>query len=359
MLYSPRAERDVPQALICMRTRRFIFSFVLALVAAAALVACGGTKKNDVPAGAIAIVGSEPITESDFNSLMAQAKLQYKQKKMTFPAVGSKSYQSLKDRAVAYLVQRSATMQQATKMGIKVTSAAVNNNLKQVIKQQFKGSQKKYMAELKKENVTEQQVKERIRENLINQKVYSALTQSVTVSSSDIKDYYNAHKSSYQVGESRAVSHILVKTKAKAESIYTQLKAGANFAKLAKKYSTDTGSKTSGGSLGSMEKKKLVKPFADVLFGKLKTGTYSKPVKTSFGWHIIYPTGPITKAHLKPLSEVSATIRSTLLSTKQSAAVTSWVKKAEKYAADNTNYASGFAPTTTTSSSTVSTATTS
>ena len=343
-----------------MRTRRFIVTILLALVAAAALVACGATKKNAVPAGAIAIVGSDPITRSEFNSLMAQAKAQYQAKITTFPAVGSKSYQTLQDSAVAYLVRRSAIMQQATKMGIKVTSAAVDSNLKQVIKQQFKGSQKKYEAELKKAKVTEQQLKERIRENLVNDKVNAALVAGVTVSTGEIKDYYNSHKSLYQVGESRSVSHILVssKDKALADKIYRQLEAGASFAKLAKKYSTDTGSKASGGKLGALEKRNLVKPFANVLFGKLKTGTYSKPVKTIYGWHIILPTGPILKPHLKPLSEATTTIRQTLLSTKQQAAVTSWVKKAEKYAADNTNYAPGLAPTTT-SSSTVATTTTS
>ena len=342
-----------------MRTRRYIAIFVLALVAATALVACGGTKKNDVPAGAIAIVGSEPITKADLNFVIAQAQAQYKQAKKTFPAVGSKSYQTVQDAIIAQLVRESAIRQQATKMGIKVSSAAVDSQLKQGIQQQFKGNQAKYEAYLKKQNITEEKVKESIRTRLIDQKVYEALVQNILISPSEMKDYYNAHKSSYEVGESRAVSNILVKTKAKAESIYQQLKAGANFAKLAKKYSTDTGSKTNGGKLGTIEKKSLVKPFANVLFGKLKTGTYSKPVQTAYGWHIIYPTGPIVKAHLKPLSEVSTTIDQTLLSTKKTDAVTSWVKKAEKYAADNTNYASGFAPTTTTSSSTVSTATTS
>jgi foldase protein PrsA len=342
-----------------MRTRRFIASFVLALVAVAALVACGSTKKNDVPAGAVAIVGNEPIPRSELNSVMAQAKAYYQANKKTFPAVGSKSYQSLQDSVVTNLVQQSAYAQQGTKMGIKVTSAEIDSSLKQVIKQKFNGSQKKFQARVAQLKLTEAQVKEQTRKNLIGEKVLAELSQGVTVSQSEIKDYYNSHKSLYQVSESRAVSHILLKTKAKAESIYRQLQGGANFAKLAKKYSVDSGSKTNGGKLGSIEKKNLVKPFGNVLFSTLKTGTFSKPVKTSFGWHIILPTGPIVKAHLKPLSEVSTTIRQTLLSPKQSAAVTAWVKKAQKWAADNTNYASGFAPTTTTSSSTVATTTTS
>jgi len=130
-----------------------------------------------------------------------------------------------------------------------------------------------------------------------------------------------------------------------------------DFAKLAKKYSID-GTKAVGGKLGVMEQKSLVKPFADVLFGNLKTGTFSKPVKTSFGWHIILPTGPIVKAHLQSLKDVSAKIRETLLAPKQNEAVTNWVKKAEKFATDNTSYAANYKPTTTTSSSTVGTTTT-
>jgi parvulin-like peptidyl-prolyl isomerase len=291
---------------------------------------------------------------------MSQAEAQYTSAGKTFPAVGSKSYQALKDKAVAYLVQRSAIIQQAEKLGVEVTEAEVNSNLKQLITQQFKGSKAKYQAEVKKEKLTEQQVKVSLRDNLIDQRVQAhlELTESATISSKEIKDYYNSHKSAYEVGTSRAVSHILVKTKAQADDIYRQLKAGANFAKLAKKYSTDTGSKSSGGKLGSMEEKKLIKPFAKVLFGSLKTGTFSKPVHTTYGWHIILPTGPIMKAHLQSLSEVTTAIRQSLLTTKLSTEVQAWVKKADKYAADNTNYAASYKPTTT-SSSTVSTTTTS
>jgi parvulin-like peptidyl-prolyl isomerase len=346
------------QALICMRTRRLILSLVLALVAATALVACGSTKQQDVPAGAVAIVGDQPITDAQYDSLIAQAKLQYQQSKKTFPAIGSKSYQALKDSAVAYLVRNAAIVQQATKLGIKVSDAQVNTSLKQTITQQYGGSQKKFQAELAKEHLTEAQAKELIRGRLIDQAAYSALIKTIVVSPSEIKDYYNAHKSSYQIGLSREVSQILVKTKAQADSIYQQLKAGGNFAKLAKKYSTDTTTKNVGGKLGAMQKNALVKPFADVLFSNLKTGTFSKPVHTTFGWHIMLPTGPIVKAHLQPLKDVTSKIQQTLLTTKQSAAVTAWVKKAEKFAADNTSYAASYKPTTTTSSSTVGTTTT-
>ncbi|MHB8059224.1 MAG: peptidylprolyl isomerase [Gaiellaceae bacterium] len=341
-----------------MRTRRVILTLLLALAAATALVACGNAKQKEVPADAIAVVGGQPITIATLDSLMAQAQAQYKTAKQSFPAVGSKGYQTLKDKAVAYLVQRSAVVQQATKMGIKVTDAQVNAKVAEVIKTNFKGDQAKFQAELKKQLLTEEQLKARIRENLIDDAAYAALIKNVTVSQGEIKNYYNEHKSSYKKGESRAVSHILLKTKAQADNVYQQLKAGADFTKLAKKYSIDTNTKASGGKLGALEKKSLVKSFADVLFGTLKTGSISTPVKTTYGWHIIMPTGPIVKSHLQTLSEASATIQPSLLATAQKKAVSDWVAKAEKFAAANTSYAAGYKPTTTTSSSTVATTTT-
>ncbi len=359
MLYSRRAERDLLQALICMRTRRLVISLLLAFVAVSTLAACGGTKKREVPANDIAVVGDQPISIADFNTLMAQAKAQYQASRQAYPAVGSKGYQTLKDQAVAYLVKRSAVVQQAVKEGFKATDAEINAKLASVIKTNFSGSKQKLEASLKKEHLTDQQLRARLSENIIDQAAYAALIKNVTVSSSAIKDYYNAHKSSYQKGVSRSVSHILLKTKAKADLVYQQLKAGANFAQLAKKDSIDANSKAKGGVLGILEQKSLIKPFADVLFGKLKTGSFSKPVHTTYGWHIIMPTGPIEKAHLQTLSEASDTIRQTLLTTADNTAVTDWIAKADKSAADNTSYATDYKPTTTTSSSTVATTTTS
>lgn len=80
--------------------------------------------------------------------------------------------------------------------------------------------------------------------------------------------------------------HILVKTKAEAESIIAQLDKGADFAALAKKYSTD-GSAADGGELGFFTRDKMVAPFADAAFA-LKPGQWTeKPVQTQFGWHVI------------------------------------------------------------------------
>jgi peptidyl-prolyl cis-trans isomerase C len=80
--------------------------------------------------------------------------------------------------------------------------------------------------------------------------------------------------------------HILVKTEAEAKSIISELDNGADFAALAKKYSTDPGA-GSGGDLGYFSRGNMVKEFADAAFA-LPQGQYTKtPVKSEFGWHVI------------------------------------------------------------------------
>ena len=69
--------------------------------------------------------------------------------------------------------------------------------------------------------------------------------------------------------------HILVKTKAQANKIYDKIKAGGNFAALAKKYSTDPGSKDNGGKL-TIIRGQTVAPFDTTAF-LLSTNQVSAP----------------------------------------------------------------------------------
>ena len=93
-------------------------------------------------------------------------------------------------------------------------------------------------------------------------------------------------------------SHILIKAdqqapqaewdaaKLRADSIYNALKAGADFAELAKQLSQDPGSARQGGELPFVQRGQLVKEFEDAAFA-LQPGEMSQVVKSSFGYHII------------------------------------------------------------------------
>jgi peptidyl-prolyl cis-trans isomerase C len=80
--------------------------------------------------------------------------------------------------------------------------------------------------------------------------------------------------------------HILTETEEEAKAAYEKIKAGADFATVAKETSKDPGSAESGGDLGFFGKDQMVPAFADAAF-KLEPGQVSEPVKSDFGWHVI------------------------------------------------------------------------
>jgi len=86
-------------------------------------------------------------------------------------------------------------------------------------------------------------------------------------------------------------SHILVpaKQKALAQRLLHEAEHGANFAALAKKYSTDTGSKKVGGDLGFVARGAMVPPFDRAIFS-MKVGQF-RLVESRYGWHVIKLTG--------------------------------------------------------------------
>ena len=81
-------------------------------------------------------------------------------------------------------------------------------------------------------------------------------------------------------------SHILVKKQSEAIEILDKIKNGEKFGKMARQFSTDSGSAKRDGSLGYFGRGKMVKEFENAAFA-LQTGEISEPIKTQYGYHII------------------------------------------------------------------------
>jgi len=332
---------------------RYLKLIVLLAALAAVLAGCGSS--SSVPSNAVAKVGDQAITQDQFNALIDQAKRSYKVQKRSFPPPGSTEYQTLKNQAMQYLVQRAEFAQEAKKLGINITDKQISDRLAQIKKQYFGGSEARYKAQLKKQGLTEAQVLDDIRAQLVSEQIFKKVSGDVKVTDPDIKKYYDQHQTQYGTPEQRDIAHILVKNKALADKLYTQIQNGANFGQLAKKYSQDPGSKNQGGKL-TISKGQTVAPFDQTAF-LIKTGQVSHPVKTQFGYHIIKALGPVKPPKTTPFSQVKASIQQQLLQQKKNDAMTKWVDKVKKDYAGKVHYAAGYAPPATTTS-TVKTTTT-
>jgi foldase protein PrsA len=316
---------------------------LVSLLAALALVgaACGGDSE-DVPADAIAVVDGNPVDKSEFDALISQAKKSYELQKRDFPKVGSPEYNTLKNQAVQFLVQREQFEIKAEELDVEVTDKQVDDRLAQIKKQYFQGSDKKYRDQLKQQGLTEESVKRDIRAQLVQEGIFKQVTEDIKVTDKEIQDYYNKNKAQYGTPEQREVRHILVPTKKQADSIYDQLQDGGDFAALAKKFSKDPASASQGGKL-TIARGQTVAPFDHTAF-LLKEGQVSRPVKTQYGYHIIEPIGEIKPAETTALSKVKESIRQQLLQTKRNEAMTTWVEDTKKDFAEDTTYQVGFKP---------------
>lgn len=137
----------------------------------------------------------------------------------------------------------------------------------------------------------------------------------------DLRNLYEEQKASFTTEERRKVSHILVVADSqggeaaeqlaltKINKIQDRLAKGEDFAKVAKETSDDPVSAQKGGDLGFITKGAMEQNFADAAF-TLHEGEISKPVKTSFGYHLIKVT-EVSPAKVKSFEEVKGELRTT------------------------------------------------
>ncbi len=168
------------------------------------------------------------------------------------------------------------------------------------LKGRFK-SDDEYRKALAQQELTEKELRELIRRNVvIENHIKQTIASTVTVTDQEAKAFYDKNPDTFTLPEQVRASHILIsvdpkasaadrkKARAKAEALLKQLKAGADFAKLAKEDSGCPSSKQ-GGDLGYFSKGQMVKPFEDAAWA-LKPGQLSGVVETQFGYHIIKVT---------------------------------------------------------------------
>lgn len=242
-----------------------------------------------------ALVNGKAIPMSDYLAGIDQLNRQIS---MTGRQPDEKEMPALKQRILDNLISRELLSQEVAKKGIKVDDAEVNAQLDTVKKG---SSPEDFANSLKQMNMTEKDLKEHFASQLaIKKLVDKELTSKVAVTPEEVKAFYDKNPEVFKTPETVRASHILVKVdktataeqKAKAlekiESVQKRLKAGEDFAQVAKEVS-DCPSKAEGGDLNFFQKGQMVAPFENAAFA-MKTGETSGIVETEFGYHIIKVT---------------------------------------------------------------------
>lgn len=267
----------------------------------AILVACviGITSVGCVGDTTLAEVNGKPIKAKQYEEELKFTKwiyqLQYGNSVWEMMKAQDPKYQeTIKKQVLDKMIQEKIFMEYAEKNDIKPSEKELK---------EFKEQNKKILdnaktkESLKKAGISDEYLDKLAEKSATMAGVQKFIEKKATPSEKQLKEYFAKNDVKLDA------SHILLTTtdpktgkpmdakqkaevKKKAEEIYKKAKSGEDFAKLAKEYSQDPGSKDAGGSLGEFPKGAMVPEFEKVAFS-LKDGEISQPVETQFGYHII------------------------------------------------------------------------
>jgi foldase protein PrsA len=174
--------------------------------------------------------------------------------------------------------------------------------------------------------------------------VAKKIAAGATVTPKEVQAYYNSHKATFRSPTHRQVREIRVQRVELAQKLYGQLKAGADFATLARKYTLDTAIRKKGGEFTAIEKVGNVE-FNRVAFS-LKDGAISEPFPTVHGWHIVEAIGPLVPGVQTSVAKVAPAIRQALGRRDKAEKVAKWVDETVKEYCRNggVTYEKGYQP---------------
>jgi len=246
----------------------------------------------------------------------------------------------LAQQALDSLIGLELLYQESQAHGVVVTDAAVDDEITHS-KSGFPDAHA-FETAMKAKGMTDADLRRETRKTMaVNRFLEGGIWKDVRISPEQIKSFYEENKEEFKHPPQIRVSQILIRIPEKASpaardaaqqqaaALFAQLKAGADFAQLARQHSQDPGSASLGGDLGYIAKGDMDPAFEQRAFA-LAPNQLSDVVTTPYGFHIIRVTDR-RDAGYTPLSEVQDRIREVLLKSerqsRQAALITDLRKK--------------------------------
>jgi len=289
-------------------TKNRIVVIVLSLVLIFSLTACGGGSKLE--ANEVGKVNDRVITVEEFNQYYKISMNSYglTEEQLDVESNGENMLDKFKSDILDELVN------------MQIIEEYVSNSDKEVDKEESNLSFEKYVEyvnsnEESKKFMEDNNINEEfIKKIFISQAYANVFINEIIEETENVEDdiakFYADNKEAYRVDEVRA-SHILVSEEEVAKELLERIRAGEDFAEVAKEASEGP-SGVNGGDLGYFAKEKMVAEFSDAAFA-LEVGEISEPVKTQFGYHLILL---VDKREFVPIEDASADIENRIYDTK-------------------------------------------
>ncbi|WP_075014046.1 peptidylprolyl isomerase [Geodermatophilus obscurus] len=283
-----------------------------AVLTAAVLLTTACTSGGDAAgsAGPAAVVDGRPVEQAELDRRLATVTSDpdVSAAIATDAAVENR----LRADVLAQLIEVRVVSAAAPDLGAEVTDEELDAHVDRLAEEQLGGGPDAWAAFLAERGYPEEEVRAQLGEDLLREEVEDLLGAPAVAP----EQVAQAHAAEWQ-GRKR-VAHVLVASPEEAAAALAELRAGADFATLARERSLDQASAASGGDLGPWIEDQYVAAFDQAVENATGPGLL-EPVSTPFGWHVIEVRAPAT------LEEVSGLITEQLAEQQQDAAYAEWV----------------------------------
>lgn len=227
----------------------------------------------------IARANGEPIFAKEFLLSFQQLKAEQDEISQKNPKI----LEQLKTRALNEAIIMNLLRQEAAKKKLKITREEVESRLNNWKDSYPPGG---FEEMLKKQNSTEDFLKQRIEDQLLIEKITTVLFEQETmVSDEEMKKYYTQHQTEFYRPERVHAFQIVVPTREEAEKIRQEILAGkTTFESAARTFSMSPDA-AKGGDLGFFARNEKIAAFNEAF--SLSINTVSKPIQSRYGTHLL------------------------------------------------------------------------